>query len=249
MEILEDKIKDFLRIETGSGYGYGDDYGFDSGNGNGDGDGYGFGSGSGNGNGDGYGSGSGNGHGSGNGSGDGYGSGNGSGLSEGYGFSDGSGYGYCNGSIKKINQYNVYKIDGVSTIVTSIHKNIAKGFILNKDLTLEKCYIAKGQNKFAHGKTMQKAIQSLQEKIFENLDTEEAIEEFRKKFNNTDKYKGTEFYTWHHILTGSCEMGRNNFVKNHDLKLENEFTVKEFINLCKNDFGSEIINELEQYYK
>lgn len=213
MEMLEDKIKDFLRIETGYGYGYG------SGSGCGNGSGYGYGSGFDDG--------------------------------DGYGFDDGDGYGYGYGSgdIKKINQYNVYKIDGVSTIVTSIHKNIAKGFILNKDLTLEKCYIAKGQNKFAHGKTIQKAIQSLQEKIFENLDTEEAIEEFRKKFNNTDKYRGTEFYTWHHILTGSCEMGRNNFVKNHELNLKDEFTVKEFINLCKNDFGSEIINELEQYYK
>jgi hypothetical protein len=191
MEILEEKIKEFLKVETGYGSGYG------------------------------------------------YGSGDGSG----YGSGDGD------GDIKKFNQYNVYEIDGVLTIITSIHKNIAKGFILNKDLTLEKCYVAKGQNLFAHGETSKKAIESLQEKIFEDLDPEEAIEEFRKKFNNTDKYKGTEFYTWHHILTGSCEMGRNNFVKNHELNLENKYTVKEFIGICKNDYGSEIIRKLEQFYK
>ena len=206
MEILEEKIKSFLKIETDSGYG--DGYG--------DGSGYGYGDGSG------------------------YGSGDGSGYGDGSGFGD--------GDIKKINQYNVYKIDGVSTIITNIYKNIAKGFILNRDLTLEKCYIAKGQNLFAHGKTLNKAVQSLQEKIFENLDSEEKIEEFRKEFNNTDKYKGTEFYTWHHILTGSCEMGRDNFVKEHELNLEDKFTVKEFITLTENDYGKEIIKKLKEYY-
>lgn len=64
-----------------------------------------------------------------------------------------------------------------------------------------------------------------------------------------NKYKGTEFYTWHHILTGSCEMGRNSFVKNHELNLENKYTVKEFIDICKNDYGSEIIRKLEKLYK
>ena len=140
-------------------------------------------------------------------------------------------------------------IDHVQTIITHICNNIAKGFILNNDLTLEQCFIAKGHNLFAHGKTIKEATRALEEKIFEDLDTEKAIEEFIKKFNNIDKYDGNEFYTWHHILTGSCEMGRNSFVKNHNIDLSKKFTVKEFIKICENDYGSEIIKQLKEFYE
>jgi len=97
---------------------------------------------------------------------------------------------------------------------------------------------------FAHGKTVKEAVEALQAKILSKLNIEEKIEEFKKKFNYKDKYKGEEFYNWHHILTGSCKTGRDNFVKNHNINLEDEFTVKEFINLCKNDYGGEIIRNL-----
>ena len=148
-----------------------------------------------------------------------------------------------------INSQKVYKIDRVPTIILSIHNNIAKGKILNKDLTFTACYIAKGHNLFAHGETVKKAVEDLQNKIIRKLDIDERIEEFRKKFNNKDRYQGTDFYKWHNLLTGSCEMGRNNFVSNHSIDLENTFTVKEFIDLCKNDYGGEVIRKLEEYYK
>ena len=178
----------------------------------------------------------------------GYGSGYGSGSGDGSGFGSGSGDGYGDG-LKSFNGMKVYLIDDLQTIITNVYKNIAKGYILNTDLTLEKCYIAKGNNKFAHGETIELAVTSLQEKIFNNLNTDEAIEKFREKFNNKDKYKGKEFYVWHHILTGSCRMGRDSFVKNHNINLEKEFTVKEFIKICENDFRGDIIKKLKKYYK
>ena len=224
MELLKDRIKEFLKVDTGYGSG------------SGSGSGYGDGSGSG------YGDGSGSGYGSGYVDGYGYGYGSGSGYGYGYGYGDGSG-------IKKINKYNVYNIDDVQTIILSIYKNIAKGKILNKDMTLTDCYIAKGQNMFAHGDTIEKAVEDLRNKIFDNLDVEEKIEEFKKIFEKDKKYKGTEFYKWHHFLTGSCEMGRNSFVKNHSLNLEDKFTVNEFIEICENDYGGSIIKQLKKIYK
>ena len=239
MEVLKEKIKRFLSLEIGYGSGDG------SGSGDGDGSGYGSGDGSGSGYGDGsgYGSGSGSGYGSGSGSGYGYGSGDGSGSGSGYGYGDGSGYG-----LRTINNKNIYLIDGISTIIESIHNNIARGFIFNRDFTFEKCYIAKGHNYFAHGETIKEAIENLQEKIFDDLEPEEKINEFKKIFEKDKKYKGTEFYKWHHTLTGSCKMGRDNFVKNHDIDLNKEYSVKEFIEKTKNDFGGDIIKRLEEYY-
>ena len=241
MGILEDKIKVFLTINIDDGYGYGsgdgsgDGYGDGSGYGNGDGSGYGYGDGSGYGNGDG--SGYGNGDGSGDGSGYGYGN----------GYGDGSGYGNGDG-IKTYKNKTVYLIDEVATIITHVYQNLAKGYILQSTLEIEPCYIAKGQNMFAHGETAKKAMQALQEKIFENMDTEETIEKFREKFKNNRKYKGNTFYLWHHILTGSCEMGRDNFVKNHELDLNKMYSVKEFIELTENDYGGEIIQQLKEFY-
>lgn len=220
MELLEKKIKKFLSLEIGSDYGSG--YGY--GGGYGDGSGFGWGDGCGNS------------------------SGYGSDYGSGYGCGDGSGFGWGNGcgdGIKSINGLKVYKIDGVQTIITNVIRNVAKGFILSKDLTLKKCFVVKGQNMFAHGETLEKAREDLQDKIFNGLDVEERIAEFKKTFKANKKYRGTEFYKWHNLLTGSCEMGRNEFVKSHGIDLEDEFTVKEFVELCKNDFGGQIIRMLE----
>lgn len=218
MEIPRCKIEKFLEIEYSNGCIYGGGYG----------EGKGFGCGKGSGNGFSYGEGNGDG------------SGNGDGYSDYYGMIS---------NIIKFNNKNVYIIDGIATIITQINKNIAKGFILNDDFITTNCYIAKYQNKFAHGKTLKQAVQSLREKIYEKLDTEEAISKFRNEFKKGYKYKADKFYLWHHILTGSCEMGRKNFAKNHNIDLDKDkFTVKEFIEICENDYGGEIIKELKNFY-
>ena len=162
-----------------------------------------------------------------------------------------SGYGYgASDGIKTINNKKVYNIDNVPTIISSIHNNIAKGKILNIDLTFQNCYITKGQDMFAHGETIKKAINDLRNKIIATLDVEEKIEEFKKIFEKDKKYKCIEFYKWHHLLTGSCDIGRKSFIKNHEINIyKDKFTVKEFIELTKNDYGGEIIKKLEKFYE
>ena len=254
MKLLEEKIKKWLEVDIGSGDDYGSGYDDGSGDGSGYGDGYGYSSGYGSGSGDDYGSGDGYGYGSSYSEGDGYGYGDGSGTGDGYGYGDGSGYGsgdsygYGDGW-KSINGNKIYRIDNVLTIITHLNKNVAKGKILNRDLTTEDCYVVKGHNEFSHGKTIKEAMQSLEEKIFDNMNTEETIEEFRKKFKDGRKYKGTTFFKWHHNLTGSCLMGRESFVKNNEIDLNKMYSVQEFIKLTENDFGGSVIRELKQYYK
>ena len=227
-----EKIKEFIETPDYSGNG--------SGPGNGSGNGYGNGSGSGYGSGYGYGDGSG--YGSGYGNGDGYGYGNGDGY--GYGSGDGSG-------ISSFNGMEVHQIDNVPTIIKTVRGNIAKGYILVDDMTLSPCYVAKGQNLFAHGETARSAVEALQEKIYANMDTDTAIETFLQEFpDNEKKYPAKDFYIWHNRLTGSCEMGRNKFVAEHGFDLENDtFTVQEFIDITKNDFGGDVIRQLEKRMK
>ena len=227
------------------GFARGDGYGSSTGSG------YGFGTG----NGFNYNSGrcygSGHCHGSGLPHGSAYGTGNDSGSGDCHG--SGYGYNYCyDEGFYGIGSYNgqkAYIIDGVPTLITNIHKAIAKGYILESDLSLTPCYIVKGNGYFAHGKTVKEAVKALQAKIFENMDSEETIKLFIARFEKNKKYPGTEFFKWHHYLTGSCLMGRESFVRKHELNLEDEITVDEFIALCENDYGSEIIKQLkEQWY-
>ena len=197
-------------------------------------------------NGDGYGSGSS--YASGSSYGSGYGSGSSYGYGSGFGDASGSGSGYGDG-ISKYNNHYVFIIDNISTIITSIHGNVAKGFILNKNLTLEKTFVAKGNNKFAHGKTLKEAVADLQKKIFDDLDIEEKIEMFNKQFNRVEKYSGEEFYKWHHILTDSCTAGRDNFVRENNLDLKKLYTVDEFIKITKDSYGGNIIKKLREEKK
>lgn len=203
------------------------------------------GSGSGNGNGDGSGDGYGHGHGNGDGYGDGYGHGHGDGSGHGHGHGYGSGSG-----LKSLNNQKIYLIDGVETIISNVNRNIAKGFIINKDLTLKPCFIAKGKNQFAHGKTIKKAIDSLNAKLLIDLPITQRIIRFKGKFVDPQKkYKAIDFYNWHYFLTGSCEMGRKSFIANHNIDLKKDkFTVFEFIELVKNNYGSNVINQLKKNY-
>ena len=139
-------IKKFIEIQNCHGHGCGSGSGYGSGDSSGDsygGDGYGSGYGSGDG--DGYGSGDGSGYGSGYGYGSGDGSGYGSGSGDGYSYGSGDG-----DDIKFFKNDPVYYIDCVPTIIKKVRGNVAKGHIVNKDLTTEPCYIAK-ENGFSLG--------------------------------------------------------------------------------------------------
>ena len=173
-------------------------------------------------------------------------------LSLDHGSGDGSGYGsgYGSGSgVSVINGDTVYKIDGIQTIIKSVHGNIAKGLILQSDLTLTPCYVVKGNNLFAHGDTLKEAMAALTDKMFDDMPEEERIAEFIKAHPDKDKpYPNQDLFDWHHRLTGSCMAGRTAFVKDHDLSLDGETTVAAFIELTKNAYNGSVIRNLEQTY-
>lgn len=237
-------LKEFLTIGSGYGSGYGSGDG--GGDGDGDGDGGGYGSGYGGGDGDGDGGGDGSGYGCGYGGG--YGSGDGDGDGYGSGYGDGSGYGSGDGcGVKSINGTIVNLIDGIETIIAKIKGNVAKGYILSNDLQLSPCYVVKNNKYFAHGETLKGANEALQDKIFSDLDVDERIAEFIKRFKASTKYSAKDFFDWHGKITGSCELGRESFARNHSIDLDNDvFTVAEFIELTENAYGSEVIKRLKE---
>lgn len=218
MEDLETRIKAFLRKTYGDGFGFCPGSGYGSEAGNGDGCG----------------------HGSVFGNGDGCGS----------MFSGANGHGHGNSTgIKELNGDKVHIIDDMQTIITSVHDNIAQGFIINSDLTLQPCYIVKEQNDFAHGETLHDAFAALQEKLYDDSTEEERIAAFLKKFPNYDTpYSNRDLFTYHHVLTGSCRMGRESFCKDNGINLDDSTTVREFVRLTKDSYGSETIRELPQAY-
>lgn len=241
METLETRIKEFFSTTYGKGSGLGSCCGYSDSSGVGYGSGYGYGSGRGFGDGSGYICG------------DGDGSGNG----KGFGSDDGCGYGSGNcfesrRGVKELNGENVHLVDGIQAIIKSVHGNIAQVFILNSDLTLHPCYIVKEQNKFAHGDTLHDAFTSLQEKlerIYDESTEEERIEAFVKKFPNYDTpYSNRDLFDYHHVLTGSCRMGRESFCKDKGINLDGSTTVRDFVSLTKDSYGSETIRMLPQAY-
>ena len=236
--MLEDKINKFIAIDAEldntSGYGNssGDGSGLGSGYGNSRGDGLGFGLG------DGTGCNYGSDHGYGDGSADGY----------GYNTCSGDGRGFSFG-VTEINGLKVYIIDDSPTIITSVRANVAQGFLLKSDLQTIPCYIVKEKNVFAHGSTLRSAFNCLQEKLYDDSTEEERINAFKKKFPEYDvKYSNRDLFTYHHVLTGSCKMGREAFVADRGLSLDGETSIREFVELTKDSYGGEIIKRLPMIY-
>nr|DAG04931.1 MAG TPA: colicin E9 [Siphoviridae sp. ctClL93] len=202
--------------------------------------------GSGSGSGYGYGDGSGYGYGDGSGSGSGYGDGDGS------GYGDGSGSGYGSGSgdgLKSLNGQPVDMIDGVPTILTRIIGNVAKGFIVGPDFLLAPTFVCKQGNTFAHGETLHKAREALLEKLFDDMPTEERIEAFCAEFKSGVKRPAMDFFSWHHRLTGSCEQGRREFARQHDVDIDSDtLTPEEFFALTRDSYGGSIIKQAEKEF-
>ena len=193
--------------------------------------------GDGDGNGDGYGYGYGYGNGDGNGDGYGYGNGNG----------DGNGDGNGNGNgILFINNKKTYKIDGVNTIVDKVLKNnLIKAIIVNKDLSFTTCFVAKVGNYFAHADTVEQAFKEANDKFESNLPIEERIKKFVEYFKKGQLYTIEEFSIAHNKLTGSCQMGRESFIKGLEDRI---YTPLEFIDKTQNAYGGEKIKLLIPYY-
>ena len=195
MEIVtKEQIRKFLNIdEFPTDFGYGD--------------------------GDGAGAGLDNGVGYGDDAGSGYESGSGFGYGSCYYYDkcDSKGYGCSSEDIRRFNGQEVYAIDRVCTLITSVHTNYAKGYILESDFTTTPCYIAKCGNYFAHGETLKEAFHYAREKYNENLPVEQRIVNFNKKFPDRDKkVNANKLFYWHHILTGSCLIGRQPFAETEE---------------------------------
>lgn len=234
--VSEDKVLAFLAVVSGGGSGYGSGRGSSGGSGYSSDYGWEYG----------WGYGGGGGDGSGDcsccGSGDGLGVARGDGSC--YGSGDGSGDG---SDIKSFSGAAVHMIDGVPTILTAIHRNTAKGYILRDDLTLDPCYIAKAGNCFAHGDTLEKAVADARDKLFDDMPEDERIAAFMEAHERGVKYPARDFYDWHHRLTGSCRMGRDEFVRAHGIDLENGmYTVEEFVAITRNSYGGAVIARLEE---
>ena len=58
-------------------------------------------------------------------------------------------------------------------------------------------------------------------------------------------YPTQYFYDWHHRLTGSCDMGRKQFARDHGVDLEHGMmTLTEFLELTKDAYGGDVIRKV-----
>ena len=140
-------------------------------------------------------------------------------------------------------------VDDTPTLIYSVHANYAKGAILNNDLTLQPCYIARVGNSFAHADILKQAIKEATEKDIECQPIEQKINMFVEDFHTLDtKALGSILFDWHHRLTGSCRMGREQFCKEHDVSMATEYTIEYFLDITKDSYGGDVIKQVRERY-
>ena len=78
---------------------------------------------------------------------------------------------------------------------------------------------------------------------------EDRIAEFKKQYPElTTKATGKELYDWHHILTGSCTMGRDEFCRAKDVKMDQLYTIEYFLTITADSYGSDVIRQVRESY-
>ena len=175
--------------------------------------------------------------------------GSGSGNGYGSGYDDGDGNGNGDG-VKQYNKQTVYRIDDTPTLIDSVSGNFAKGKILHSDLTLTDCYIARVGNYFAHGETLRQAYADATAKALAYEPIEDRVKRVVEQYPDADEpIEHSELFMLHNILTGSCEFGRRQFAREHNLDPENgKMSMRDFIELTKDAYGSSNIRLLAEAY-
>lgn len=104
---------------------------------------------------------------------------------------------------------------------------------------------------FAHGKTAHQALQEATAKALRNEPLDKRIKRVVKQYPDADvAIANKELYSLHNLLTGSCEFGRKQFAEEHSIDIANgSMTMREFIHLTSNAYGSEAIKALAKAYK
>lgn len=174
-------------------------------------------------------------------------------VSSGNGYGDGNGYGYGSGygkGIKSIDGKTLYDVDGVPTIIESVHGEYAVGYTIKYNVILVPCYIAKVHGYFAHGKTLREAVNDATSKWMNNRQITERIAEFKDEYPTLDSIvKCEDLFRWHNILTGSCKFGREQFCEQHGIDLNGSMTVREFCEITVCLYGGNVIDALLQAYQ
>ena len=113
-------------------------------------------------------------------------------------------------------------------------------------MVLKPTFVAKSGDYFAHGETLKQAVADAENKRIENMPVDEKIAAFNKQYpTNDEEIFGRDLFMAHGTLTGSCLQGRQSFVEGR-FSLAKYYTVPEFINICKDAYGGEIIRQLAE---
>ena len=153
--------------------------------------------------------------------------------------------------IKTINGEAVYWIDAVPTILRHVAGDCAAGFTIREDMTLKACFVARAGDYYAHGATLREAMEEAREKYEGGLPEEESIRRFMETYPTLDTVAACrDLFEWHHTLTGSCKMGRTEFVNARGIDVEHDtMSVANFIRLTENAYGGETIKKMKEIYE
>ena len=133
------------------------------------------------------------------------------------------------------------------TLIYAVRGNMAKGAVLQKDLTLKDCWIAKHGNFFAHGGTLRDAVKAAYAKWSESRPIEERIAEFVETHPSLDEPYG-DLFEWHHTLTGSCEFGRLGWCVDHGYRPTDSVTLRTFFEKTQGYYGGDVIRRVAREY-
>ena len=144
----------------------------------------------------------------------------------------------------------VHYIDALPCVIRSIKRDVAMVDVIDvNSFETSQMFVAKHGGLFAHGKTIEDAMEAAQAKWAETRSIEDRMEEFKGHFKKGVEYDANLFYKWHSILTGSCQSGKDFWVKQQGFDLTNPMTVAQFFNLTKDVYGGNIIRQLMDRYK
>lgn len=152
-------------------------------------------------------------------------------------------------NIKTYNNRFVYYIDNRRIMFDQIHGNFAKCTCINIDLTTYQVWLVKDFGVLAFGNTIKEAHHNAKLKSWQLIPIETRIKQFVETHPLDKEFSNKELFEWHDILTGSCMVGKYHFCRKNKIDLNKQTSVKEFLLLVKNEYKSDIIQQIINSYE
>ena len=155
--------------------------------------------------------------------------------------------------IVKYAEYEIHNINGNAVAITQEHGRAKRGVALSPSLNKHDCYVITFGESFGIGDNLHDAYEDVKRVITSKTTHVQKGYDWAQfvvdRYPDVDALiPNLELLELHNIITNSCSSGIQTFAAQHGIDIDGSSSMRTFITLTKDSFGSDVIKSIADKY-